>query len=923
MKPVLQNLTVMISFLFLLTGLNGCEEPGTITVSVSPTSTNLGLGETQQFTATVTGAEDQEVLWSVDEGFLWGSISAEGLYTAPTEMPISSTATIRATSVSDPFASATATVTIVQGSSDSFNVDAFNYEDPRPEEFHPLSRKVMNLVKSQELAVLAPDSDRGITGRVIDDKKNDYGEMGTIGDGAAPFDGENEELWATVSADFDGDGREEIAVASIYTAGDDGSSYLFLYKYIRITILDYEDGSFSVTGRFTIGEGDNCYLVAKLAAGDVDGDGKHELIVAGMLGRYQSRPSVYKSVSEANVFVYDDAQSSFALLKAMEFEGGDVDVTTGDIDGDEVDELLVSGLARDYYNTANYFLGFDAWAYDDHSTGYAELKHWGVDNVFYRSGDYDYQSAVRCGDIDGDGVDEIIFLGQNGNHVYACDDATESGGFARMDSFYLEQYGANFAEGDFYTPQERFDAAVADTNGDGMEELVVLVKTEDDYYGGFGPSGTDIALRLYHYAFNNDTARFYNEQNEFVIYEPYSTYYSGDVLGRDLAVLDDDRDGNDEIVVTWAESSYYESNVKRTRIASTFKSNYYFLEEAGTWSDEVGGEPSNPMLVAGDFDGDNMKVEYTGEHWLSLPDPMIIVAMAAAPAQDGIIQNVDETETAYGTAVSEGTSETHEVGVSAGVTLSFEAGDPFNIIEASASVTLETEFTKTDTTAEMTTYGTSLAGNFPYDYVIFQGTLYNCYEYRILAHPDPEVVGTSMSIDVPVKTKVFKWTVDFFNDNNGYGRDIGAETFMHTPGDVASYPSIDDKDAIMAQYTGWQTAAMSVGQGNSQSTTYISLAEEQTTGESLSIGVSTSAGLKVGGVGMEFSVGYSNTDIYEITIGSETSYEGTVGDIEAANWTDYNYDFGMFVYNFTRDDGMSYQVINYWVEGLGQGYNGL
>ncbi|MGD0649522.1 MAG: LamG-like jellyroll fold domain-containing protein, partial [Acidobacteriaceae bacterium] len=83
-----------------------------ITVIVNPAAAALNSGQSAQLTATVTNALNSAVTWSA----LLGSISPEGLYTAPSKMSSSTlTDTITATSVQDPTKSATATVTVSSG----------------------------------------------------------------------------------------------------------------------------------------------------------------------------------------------------------------------------------------------------------------------------------------------------------------------------------------------------------------------------------------------------------------------------------------------------------------------------------------------------------------------------------------------------------------------------------------------------------------------------------------------------------------------------------------------------------------------------------------------------------------------------------------------------------------------------------------
>lgn len=79
-----------------------------INVTVNPATKTLGVLETQQFTATVTGTTDTGVTWSVQEQG-GGTISATGLYTPPTTP---GTYRVVAASKVNPSRTATATVTV-------------------------------------------------------------------------------------------------------------------------------------------------------------------------------------------------------------------------------------------------------------------------------------------------------------------------------------------------------------------------------------------------------------------------------------------------------------------------------------------------------------------------------------------------------------------------------------------------------------------------------------------------------------------------------------------------------------------------------------------------------------------------------------------------------------------------------------------
>jgi hypothetical protein len=90
--------------------------PPTVTVALSPVSPDVRLGSTDQVTATVTGSSNQNVSWFVNAvaggNDTVGTISASGVYSAPSAMPVAGTVTIKAVSAADSSATATTTLTL-------------------------------------------------------------------------------------------------------------------------------------------------------------------------------------------------------------------------------------------------------------------------------------------------------------------------------------------------------------------------------------------------------------------------------------------------------------------------------------------------------------------------------------------------------------------------------------------------------------------------------------------------------------------------------------------------------------------------------------------------------------------------------------------------------------------------------------------
>jgi hypothetical protein len=83
--------------------------PPVVAVAVAPPSAAVASCKTATFTATVTGTSNTAVTWSVQEGAAGGTVTAAGVYTAPST---AGTYHVVATSQADSTKSAVATVTV-------------------------------------------------------------------------------------------------------------------------------------------------------------------------------------------------------------------------------------------------------------------------------------------------------------------------------------------------------------------------------------------------------------------------------------------------------------------------------------------------------------------------------------------------------------------------------------------------------------------------------------------------------------------------------------------------------------------------------------------------------------------------------------------------------------------------------------------
>ena len=99
-----------------------------VRVTVSPSTATVVAGATQTFTASVVGAPDAGVTWSVQEGDAGGQVSADGVYVAP-DAP--GTYHVVATSRADPTQGAVATVSVAPACWELLAVNRVRFV-PRP-----------------------------------------------------------------------------------------------------------------------------------------------------------------------------------------------------------------------------------------------------------------------------------------------------------------------------------------------------------------------------------------------------------------------------------------------------------------------------------------------------------------------------------------------------------------------------------------------------------------------------------------------------------------------------------------------------------------------------------------------------------------------------------------------------------------------
>ena len=315
-------------------------------------------------------------------------------------------------------------------------------------------------------------------------------------DGVDDFDGIGESVSA--AGDINGDGIDDLilgapsAGSTGYYGGAPGETYVVFgsaggfASSLDVAALDGSNG-FSIVGIDAYDQSG----AAVSSAGDVNGDGFNDVIIGA-----PNAGSNYNAYGESYlVFGTDagfapsielsalDGTNGFAILSAEYGNSGSAVSGAGDINGDGIDDVIVGAPSggSGYASTGASYVVFGS------DTGFAasfELSSLDGTNGFRIDGVDDFDNAgtsvSAAGDVNGDGIDDVIIGAPYGGSGYSNTGASyvvfgsDTGFAASVELSSLDGTNGFRIDGvDDFDNAGTSVSAAGDVNGDGIDDVLV------------------------------------------------------------------------------------------------------------------------------------------------------------------------------------------------------------------------------------------------------------------------------------------------------------------------------------------------------------------------------------------------------------------------------------------------------------------
>lgn len=729
-----------------------------------------------------------------------------------------------------------------------------------------------------------------------------------------------------VTGDFDGDGVDEVAVY----VPQQGSS--------RVEIYDLQIGS-----DFKEGDADTYFLdssrwakawtyyfnespyvsnMVSLTDGDFNRDGTDDLALTW--GFYYGHTKFSNSKA---IILYGSETSMLQKSKAIGLTYDNTQIvraafTYGDIDGDNVNDLILGGqLNRDissgnlysrfvavytYNGDEDVFIqsiaqNFDLFAKERNDAGENVYVHPVMakhNNIFYslptmvaNISAVNMRGAGYASNIYIDSL--VIEYGDNGLEIIAALDQD-----IRFNKHALYMYLTwirAYPTGRFYT---EYGVVSGDFTGSSAQSLQIMMYYSQEYYERKTQYSVPYYQNWWNWLFGIQS--YYVEKSEEALSLPLEV----EMIALKGELIEEKQEG----VVTG-----YNFDIKTQRTTVGFATSFCKLNS----------------------DNDTSYISYTGEHGVVYSDPKVLAVLASAPyfedlSSDELSGSYMESSTGYSSSTGTGSEKTTSHTLSIGAYVSFE--HDFEVLGVKVAG-METEFSYTcgltwETTKssmmEMTVSYETVAGQ---DSVAFYSIPMEYYVYDSYVPVINETTGEvirydkqKMSVNLPHTAAVVVLPLEKYEKIAADYKElpqIAGTVLAHAVGNPSTYPGSSAGYANAIEYSGdW--AGVDYSASGAGITQEIAVTEENSSGFSHSHALEFKIGAGPGDFIFGISLGYEygSSKVNVTSVGS--TYSGTIYNMPAeAEEYGYYYAWKLFTYTYNVQ-GINVPVVNYMVKDVTQ-----
>jgi hypothetical protein len=288
--------------------------------------------------------------------------------------------------------------------------------------------------------------------------------------------------WSVSSAgDVDGDGLDDVLVGALNDGGEEaGAAYIILGSSLGTSsTIDLSTADYKLVGEEHSMAG---YSVS--SAGDVDGDGLDDVLVGAPYGGENEAGAAYIILGSSlgTSSTIDLSTADYKLVVWVESGAGVSVSSAGDVDGDGLDDVLV-GADRDHNGGTQAGAAYIILGSSLGTSSTIDLSS--ADYKLVQTGTRDWagRSVSSAGDVDGDGLDDVLV------GAYGDDDGGNEAGAAYiiLGSSLGTSSTIDLSSADYKLVGEDADdwagfsaSSAGDVDGDGLDDVLMGAYYDDD-----------------------------------------------------------------------------------------------------------------------------------------------------------------------------------------------------------------------------------------------------------------------------------------------------------------------------------------------------------------------------------------------------------------------------------------------------------